>query len=67
MSRRRPLPRSPAADRIALELDAGGLAAERAAQARRELESAGAAIGMADYMIAGTCLAHSAILLTRYK
>lgn len=97
--------RSPAAERIALELDAGGLAttavsvfelrsgarsaeavgaieallaaltilpfdegaAERAAQARRELESAGTPIGMADYMIAGTCLAHSAILLTRNR
>jgi predicted nucleic acid-binding protein len=42
-------------------------AAERAARARRELESAGTPIGMADYMIAGTCLAHSAILLTRNR
>ena len=97
--------RSPAAERIGLELETGGLAttavsafelrsgaksaqaagaietllaamtilpfdegaAERAAQARRELESAGTPIGMADYMIAGTCLAHSAILLTRNR
>lgn len=97
--------RSPAAERIGLELETGGLAttavsafelrsgaksaqaagaietllaamtilpfderaADRAAQARRELESAGTPIGMADYMIAGTCLAHSAILLTRNR
>lgn len=97
--------RSPAAARIELELDTGGLAAtavsvfelrsgaksaeaaraietllaamtilpfdegaaERGARARRELESAGTPIGMADYMIAGTCLAHSAILLTRNR
>lgn len=42
-------------------------AAEKAAWTRRELESTGNAIGMADYMIAGTCLAHSAILLTRNR
>ncbi|HUP52382.1 MAG TPA: type II toxin-antitoxin system VapC family toxin [Longimicrobiales bacterium] len=97
--------RSPAAERIGLELETGGLAttavsafelrsgaksaqaagaietllaamtilpfderaADRAAQARRELDSAGTPIGMADYIIAGTCLAHSAILLTRNR
>lgn len=97
--------RAPAARRIDVELEAGGLAttavsafelrsgarsaeaadaietllaamtivpfderaAERAAFVRRELESGGNAIGMADYMIAGTCLAHSAILLTRNR
>jgi tRNA(fMet)-specific endonuclease VapC len=97
--------RPPYAERIALELEAGGLAttavsafelrsgaksteaaaaidtllaamrilpfderaAERAALTRRELEAAGTTIGMADYMIAGTCLAHSAILLTRNR
>ena len=42
-------------------------AAERAARTRRQLESAGSPIGMADYMIAGTCLAHAAILLTRNR
>jgi predicted nucleic acid-binding protein len=45
----------------------GARAAERAASVRRELESAGNPVGMADYMIAGTCLAHSAILLTRNR
>ena len=39
-------------------------AATRAAEVRRELEAAGAPIGMADYLIAGICLARSAILLT---
>ena len=42
-------------------------AAERAASARRDLEAAGSSIGMADYLIAGVCLAHSAILLTRNR
>jgi predicted nucleic acid-binding protein len=42
-------------------------AAERAARSRRDLESAGTPIGMADYMIAGICLAHSAVLLTRNR
>ena len=97
--------RAPAAERIELELETGGLAttaisafelrsgaksedaaaaieallaammilpfderaAERAARARRDLESSGTPIGMADYMIAGICLAHSAILLTRNR
>lgn len=42
-------------------------AAERAAEARRELESAGTPIAMADYLIAGICLARSALLLTRNR
>ena len=40
-------------------------AGRAAAEARRELESRGATIGMADYLIAGVCLARSATLLTR--
>jgi len=40
-------------------------AAKAAADARRGLESTGAPIGMADYLIAGICLARSATLLTR--
>jgi tRNA(fMet)-specific endonuclease VapC len=97
--------RAPFAERILLELEAGGLAttavsafelrsgpkspeaagaierllaamtilpfderaAERAAGTRRELEATGGPIGMADYMIAGTCLVHSAILMTRNR
>lgn len=43
------------------------IAAERAAAARRDLDSRGYPIGMADYLIAGVCLAHSAILLTRNR
>ena len=42
-------------------------AAERAAGVRRELESKGEAIGTADYLIAGACLAHGATLLTRNR
>lgn len=42
-------------------------AAERAAEVRRALESAGTPIGMADYQIAGICLARSAVLLTRNR
>ena len=42
-------------------------AADRAASARRDLEVGGSPIGMADYLIAGVCLAHSAILLTRNR
>ena len=97
--------RSPAAERIALELGTGQLAttaitafelrsgarespasaqvdtllralvvlsfdevaAERAAAARRELDAKGYPIGMADYLIAGICLANGAILLTRNR
>jgi tRNA(fMet)-specific endonuclease VapC len=40
-------------------------ASERAAAIRRELEGAGQGIGMADYLIAGVCLAHDGVLLTR--
>ena len=36
-----------------------------AARVRRELDSAGTPIGMADYLIAGICLARPAVLLTR--
>lgn len=42
-------------------------AAARAASVRQALESAGNPIGMADYLIAGVCLAHSAVLLTRNR
>lgn len=42
-------------------------AAEAAAAARRELERQGRPIGMADYLIAGICLARSAALLTRNR
>lgn len=35
-----------------------------AAEARRTLEPGEAALGIADYLIAGICLAHSATLLT---
>jgi predicted nucleic acid-binding protein len=40
-------------------------ASERAADVRRALESQGQGIGMADYLIAGVCLAHDGVLLTR--
>ena len=40
-------------------------AARAAAGVRRELESKGQGIGMADYLIAGVCLERSAILLSR--
>jgi predicted nucleic acid-binding protein len=42
-------------------------AAGAAARIRRELESNGPPIGMADYMIAGICLVRSAALLTRNR
>lgn len=42
-------------------------AAGRAAEARRRLEAEGRPIGMADYLIAGICLARSAVLLTRNR
>jgi predicted nucleic acid-binding protein len=38
-----------------------------AAEIRRDLEAAGFAIGMADYMIAAVCLRRSALLLTRNR
>jgi predicted nucleic acid-binding protein len=97
--------RDPAARRISLELEAGGLAttaisafellsgapserarnqverflaalvilpfddaaARAAAEARRALESSGTPIGTADSLIAGICLARSAVLLTRNR
>ena len=40
-------------------------ASEQAAAVRRSLESQGQGIGMADYLIAGVCLTHGGILLTR--
>jgi tRNA(fMet)-specific endonuclease VapC len=43
----------------------GSREAELAANLRIELESRGAGIGMADYLIAGTCLSREAVLLTR--
>lgn len=46
-----------------LPLDLSG--ARRAGAVRRELESSGTAIGMADSLIAGTCLDRGATLLTR--
>lgn len=42
-------------------------AAEIAARVRRVLEARGTPIGMADYQIAGICLARSAALLTRNR
>ena len=38
--------------------------AEQAAKVKRELEEQGQGIGTADYLIAGICLSHGAILLT---
>lgn len=46
-------------------LSLGRSAAETAGEVRRTLETAGTGIGMADSLIAGICLAHRAILLTR--
>jgi predicted nucleic acid-binding protein len=40
-------------------------ASERAAEAQRTLEKKGQAIGMADCLIAGVCLANGGVLLTR--
>lgn len=40
-------------------------AAQEAAEARRTLEARGEGIHLADYLIAGVCLRHSAPLLTR--
>ena len=42
-------------------------AATLAAALRRELEARGETIGLADYLIAGICLAHSASLMTRNR
>ena len=38
-----------------------------AAQIREQVESQGQPIGMADYMIAGTCIAADGVLLTRNR
>ena len=51
----------------ALLLPFDGSAAEAAADARRHLEGAGTTIGMADFLIAGICLAAKARLLTRNR
>jgi predicted nucleic acid-binding protein len=40
-------------------------ASERAAEVRRALEAQGHGIGMAEYLIAGVCLANGGVLLTR--
>lgn len=48
-----------------LDLDAE--AADRAARVRRDLEKAGASIGMADSLIAGIVLEHGGPLLTRNR
>jgi tRNA(fMet)-specific endonuclease VapC len=48
---------------LPLEEDAARLAAE----VRQELEAHGTGIGTADYLIAGICLARSAILVTRNR
>lgn len=45
----------------------GSREAELAANLRLELESRGEPIGMADYLIAGTCLSRQAILLTKNR
>ncbi len=48
-----------------LPVDEG--AARRAAEIRRDLESRGLGIGMADYLIAGICLERDLVLLTRNR
>lgn len=45
----------------------GSREAEFASNLRIELESRGEGIGMADYLIAGTCLSREALLLTRNR
>ena len=42
-------------------------AADRAAEARRDLERSGVPIGMADSLIAGIALVHNGVLLTRNR
>jgi tRNA(fMet)-specific endonuclease VapC len=46
-------------------LDLTPASSEEAASIRRDLEARGQAIGTADYLIAGICLAHAGVLLTR--
>jgi tRNA(fMet)-specific endonuclease VapC len=46
-------------------LSVDGRAAELGARVRRDLEASGKGIGNADYLIAGVCLVHGAVLLTR--
>lgn len=41
--------------------------AQRAAAVQRRLSAAGQAIGMADSLIAGICLEHGAMLMTRSR
>jgi tRNA(fMet)-specific endonuclease VapC len=48
-------------------LDLGDEAADKAAEVRRLLDRSGASIGMADSLIAGIVLVHSAVLLTRNR
>lgn len=43
------------------------ITADRSAEVRRKLESAGLAIGMADSLIAGVALSQGAVLLTRNR
>lgn len=46
-------------------LPLGDAEAHAAAEIRKEVESRGLPIGMADYLIAGICLAADAVLITR--
>ena len=48
-------------------LELGDEAADKAAEVRRSLDRSGASIGMADSLIAGIVLVHSAVLLTRNR
>jgi tRNA(fMet)-specific endonuclease VapC len=48
-------------------LPVGSPEAKQAARLRIALESKGEGIGMADYLIAGTCIARGALLLTRNR
>jgi len=48
-------------------LPLGSAEAEAAAAVRHALEARGEGIGMADYLIAGICLARRAILLTKNR
>jgi len=41
--------------------------AQLAARLRRDLERTGQGIGMADYLIAGICISHQAMLITRNR